>query len=410
MDEEKKQKRPRGTGSIYRPKWRDPKTGALMEASIYWIKYFRHGKPYRESSHSDKVTVAERLLKRRQGEIEKGELPGIVFDKVKFNELASDFLTDYRINAKDTLVKAERSVKYLAKFFGGMRATDITTAKVKEYIEKRMEADLSNASINRELAALKRMFHLGAQCTPPKVNLIPYIPMLKELNVRKGFFEHGEYLAVKEAHPEELRPIITFAYHSGWRKTEILGLMWDKVDLEQGIARLDPGETKNEKGRILYMNEELLQEIRRLHGKRQLGCPYVFHRNGVQIKGFRKAWNSACIKAGLWEPLKDDNGNVVIIKNKKGEEKIVKVPTKIPHDFRRTAIRDMIRSGTPERVAMEISGHKTRSVFDRYNIVSDQDLKDAAKRKQEYHDKQDSTLEIVKRGEIIPFQQTQAMK
>lgn len=407
MDEEKKQKRPRGTGSIFRPKWRDPKTEKLMEASIYWIKYFRDGKPYRESSHSDKITVAERLLKKRQGEIAEGKLPGIYFDKVTFGELAEDFLTDYRINGKDTLSKAERSVKYLKEFFGGMKATGITTAKVKTYIEKRMKAELSNASINRELAALKRMFHLGAQCTPPKVNLIPYIPMLKESNIRKGFFEHGEYLAVREALPEDLKPIITFAYHSGWRKAEILGLTWDKVDLEQGTVRLDPGETKNEKGRTLYMNEELLNEMHNLQSERRLGCPYLFHREGIQIKGFRKAWDSACIKAGLWEPLRDDNRDVVVVRNKKGEEKIVKVPTKIFHDFRRTAIRDMIRSGTPERVAMEISGHKTRSVFDRYNIVSEQDLKEAANRKQAYHEKQDSTVEIKKRGEVVSFQKAQ---
>ena len=409
MDEEKKQKRPKGTGSIYRPKWKDLKTGELIEGSIYWIKYYRCGKSYRESSKSDKITKAERLLKKRQGEISEGKLPGIYFDKVTFGELAEDFLTDYRINGKDTLSKAERSVKYLNEFFGGMKAVDVTTAKVKTYIEKRMEAGMSNASINRELAALKRMFHLGAQCTPPKVNLVPHIPMLKESNIRKGFFEHGEYLAVREALSEDLKPIVTFAYHSGWRKAEIFGLTWDKVDLEQGTVRLDPGETKNEKGRTLYMNEELLQEIHKLQSKRQLGCPYLFHRKGVQIKGFRKAWDSACIKVGLWESLKDDNGNVVVIRNKKGEEKMVKVPTKILHDFRRTAIRDMIRSGTPERVAMEISGHKTRSVFDRYNIVSEQDMKEAANRKQAYHEKQDSVIVDNKRGEVISFQQAQEM-
>ena len=396
--DELKQKRPRGTGSIFRPKWRDLKTGKLVEASIYWIKYFRNGKPYRESSHSDKITQAEKLLKKRQGEISEGKLPGIYFDKVKFDELAEDFLTDYRVNGKDTLAKAERSVKHLKKEFGGMRATDITTARVKKYVEKRMEADLSNASINRELAALKRMFHLAAQCTPPKVNLIPYIPMLKESNVRKGFFEHGEYLAVKGALPEEVRPIITFAYHSGWRKAEILGLTWNKVDLEEGTVRLDPGETKNEKGRTLYMNEELLQEIHKLHVQRRLGCSYLFHRDGEPIKDFRGAWDSACIKAGLFEVVRDDEGNET------------KNPTKIFHDFRRTAIRDMVRSGTPEKVAMEISGHKTRSVFDRYNIVSDQDLKKAAKRKQTYHEKQDSTVEMRKRGEVIPFQQAQGME
>jgi integrase len=399
MDEEKKHKRPRGTGSIFKPKWKDPKTGELVEGSIWWIKYYSNGKPHRESSHSDKTTKAEKLLKKRQGEISEGKLPGIYFDKVTFNELAEDFLTDYRINGKDTLDKAERSVKYLKEVFGGMKATDVTTAKVKEYIEKRMEADLSNASINRELAALKRMFRLGAQCTPPKVNLIPYIPMMKESNVRKGFFEYGEYLAIRKALPEDVKPIITFAYHSGWRKAEILGLTWDRVDLEQGSVRLDPGETKNEKGRTLYMNEEVLREIRKLHAKRQLGCPHLFHREGEQIKDFRGAWDSACIQAGLFRVVKDSEGN---------ENKI---PTKIFHDFRRTAIRDMVRSGVSERVAMEISGHKTRSVFDRYNIVSDQDLREAAKKKQVYHEKQASTVESVtpRRGKVIPLQQAQGM-
>jgi integrase len=376
---------------------------------IYWLKYYRHGKPYRESSKSDKITKAQKLLKKREGEIAEGKLPGIYFDKVTFNQLAEDFLTDYRINVKDTLSKAERSVKYLKEFFGGMKATEITTDKVKTYIEKRMEDEMSNASINRELAALKRMFHLGAQCTPPRVNLIPYIPMLKESNVRKGFFENGEYLALRDALPEDLKPIITFAYHSGWRKAEILGLTWDKVDLKEGTVRLDPGETKNEEGRTLYMNDELLEEMHKLQAKRYLGCPYVFHRDGKPIGGFRKVWISACIKIGLCEVLKDSEGRAVMVKNKKGNEKVVKVPTKIFHDFRRTAIRDLVRSGVSERIAMSISGHKTRNVFDRYNIVNDQDLKEATKKKQAYHEKLNAAVEPLQdsRGEIIPFKRAQ---
>jgi len=82
---------------------------------IFWIKYYRHGKPYRESSHGDKITKAQKLLKKREGEISEGKLPGIYFDKVTFNELAEDFLTDYRINMRDTISKAKRSVKYISR-------------------------------------------------------------------------------------------------------------------------------------------------------------------------------------------------------------------------------------------------------------------------------------------------------
>ena len=163
-------------GCIYKRKWKDKNTGKMIQGDVWWIKYYRHGKPYRESSKSDKITTAQRLLKTREGEIAEGKLPGIHFDKVTFEELAKDFITNYRVNARDTLTKAERSVKYLKETFGGMRVTDITTARVKTYIDKRMNEGLSNASINRELAALKRMFHLAAECTPPKVSMIPISP------------------------------------------------------------------------------------------------------------------------------------------------------------------------------------------------------------------------------------------
>jgi integrase len=396
-------------GSIYKRKWKDKKSGEMIEGDTFWIKYYRHGKPYRESSKSTQITKAQKLLKKREGEISEGKLPGIHFEKVTFDDLAKDFLTDYRVNGNDTLSKAERSVKYLGESFEGRKAVDITTDRVKAYMQKRMENGLSNASINRELAALKRMFHLAAQCTPPKVSMIPYIPMLKESNVRKGFFEFQEYKALKEVLPEELKPVVTFAYHSGWRKEEILALTWDRVDLKEGVVRLDPGETKNEEGRTIYMNEDLIAELRELFCQRRLDCPHVFQRDGNPIKDFRGAWDTACIKAGLCEVLKDEHGIPIVIKDKKGNEEVVKVPTKIFHDFRRTAIRDMVRSGVSERVAMRISGHKTRSVFDRYNIVSDQDLREAAQKKQTYFEKQDSKSEPVdqKRGEVIQLKQAQ---
>lgn len=77
-----------------------------------------------------------------------------------------------------------------------MRVTEISTAKIDGYIEERMTQGASNATFNRELAALKRMLNLGAQCTPPKLGRVPHNPMLEERNVRKGFFEHSQFAAV----------------------------------------------------------------------------------------------------------------------------------------------------------------------------------------------------------------------
>jgi len=239
-----------------------------------------------------------------------------------------------------------------------MRVPDITTAKVNAYIEERMTEGASNATINRELSALRRMLNLGAKQTPPKVDRVPYLPSFKENNVRKKFFKHEDYLMLLDALPSEFQPVVTFAYKTGWRKGEILGLTWSQVDLREGTVRIEAGEAKNEEARTIYTDTELKTLFKTRMAKRHLGFPYVFHRNGKRIKDFRGAWKKACKDVGL--------------------------AGKLFHDLRRTAVRNMVRAGIPERVAMMISGHKSRAVFDRYNIVNPEDLRPAASKHQAY--------------------------
>jgi hypothetical protein len=114
-------------GTIYKKKWKDKKTGQVYEGHIWWIKYYRYGKAYIESTKIDKKTKAEILLKQREGEIAQGKVPGVYFDKVSFDDLAKDFITYYRNNNRDTLQKAERSVRYLGESFSGIRVTNIST-------------------------------------------------------------------------------------------------------------------------------------------------------------------------------------------------------------------------------------------------------------------------------------------
>jgi integrase len=193
---------------------------------------------------------------------------------------------------------------------------------------------------------------------------------LVEDNVRTGFFGEVEFLALQEALPAYLKPVASFAYTFGWRKSEILGLTWDRVDLAAGTVRLDPGTTKNREGRTVILTADLravlLEQWKQacLIVKKRTpeatardiaeAVPWVFHRNGKPIRDFRGAWATACTTAGL--------------------------TGRIPHDFRRSAVRNMTRAGIPERVAMKITGHLTRSVFDRYDIVSEADIRQAAER------------------------------
>lgn len=312
--------------------------------------------------------VAKKLLDRREGNIAKGKLPGVHFEKVTFDQLAEDFLRDYRINQKKSIKRAERSVDVLKTFFEGYRVPEIITPKIREYIEERMQGDAANATINRELAALKRMLNLGRNQSPPLVDRVPYIPMLKENNARKGFFEHGEYLAVREAVPGYLKDFVTFAYKTGWRVSEIATLTWNQVDQKQGIVRLEVGETKNDEARTVYLDSEMKAIFEALWKNKRSLLPYVFLNRSRKdrIKRFDKAWEKAC--------------------------KDAKIGLRHFHDFRRTAVRNMVRSGVPERVAMMISGHKTRSIFDRYNIVNDADLKAAAQQQEKYLEKVMGTI------------------
>jgi integrase len=231
------------------------------------------------------------------------------------------------------------------------------------------------------------MLNLGARQTPPKVNRVPYIPMLKENNARKGFFEHDEFLALRDALPGYLKPYVTFAYKVGWRDQEISNLTWDQVDLKNGIVTLRVGETKNDDARTVYLDDELKTIFRRqwdLLKQSKKILPYVFpNKKGtgpnIDIRG---TWNRACRTLGLGYGYSIGQNYA-----RTWEKDLPPGPTL--HDFRRTAVRNMVRSGIPERVAMMISGHKTRSVFDRYNIVSDTDLRRAAEQQQAYLKKQE---------------------
>jgi integrase len=339
----------------------------LRDQGPWWIKYQVDGRPQCVSSGSDKKKVAEDLLKEREGDVVKGLPLTAQVGKVRYEEAAEDLLNDYRTNARRSLVTLTHRLKHLQPFFGGRRLTGITTALVRTFVVKRQTTGASNAEINRELTALKRMFTLALQ--GGKLMARPHIPLLQEHNVRQGFFEPEQFASVRGHLPLHMRAIVEFANITGWRTpSEILPLEWRQVDLKAAEVRLDPGTTKNGEGRVFPFTTELrriLEEQQRVasHIAQEAGTivRYVFcyttgQKTGKRItdSGFNKAWRKASIAAGC--------------------------PGRIPHDFRRTAVRNLVRASIPERVAMQLTGHKTRAVFERYNIVSPGDLRDAARR------------------------------
>jgi integrase len=190
---------------------------------------------------------------------------------------------------------------------------------------------------------------------------------LTENNTRQGFFERPDLEAVVAALPAYLQDFTRFAYLTGWRKGEIISLRWSDVDRDAGAIRLRPEAAKTGRGRTVMLEGDLADLIDRRWEARLLEkdgnvrvAALVFHRDGEPVGDFRKAWATACQAAG--------------------------VPDKLFHDLRRTAARNMVRAGVPERVAMAVTGHLTRSMFDRYNIVSEDDLRMAAQKTTLYVD------------------------
>ena len=272
-----------------------------------------------------------------------------------------------------------RIAKHLTPFFGANRPmATITGALVEAYKAKR-KADtvvspqskatrpVKNATINRELAWLKQMFTIAIK--QGKLVTRPTIELLPEHNARQGFLEPEQIEVVLKHLPEDLRPVVRFAAITGWRvRSEVLTREWRHVDFRAGTVRLDPGEAKNKEPCTFVFTAELRKLLEAQHAERErlrkrgYNVPWVFFRMVAKgrggplqpraIKSIVKAFKRACRKAGC--------------------------PGRIPHDLRRSAVRRFVRLGIPDGVAMKLTGHKTRSVFDRYNIVSEDDLRDAA--------------------------------
>jgi integrase len=340
-------------GHIYRPKL---KSGG--KCSVWWLKYFTNGRCVRESAGTKSEQQARRVLKDREGRAVSGQPVLPRADKIRLAELAEDLKNDYRAKRRRSFEKLEDVLAHVLAAFGNHHAQSVTAADVTAYVAKRQVDGAANATINRELAALKRMYRLAIK--GEKLYRAPAVEMLPENNARTGFFEREQFEAVRDHLPAYAQPVVTFMYVTGWRiRSEVLSLRWSQVDFRANTVRLEAGTTKNGEGRTFVMTPELrlcLQAQRAAtdawERKTDREIPWVFHRDSAQMKGFRKAWKTACKAAG--------------------------VPGRIPHDFRRTAVRNLQRAGVPQSVAMAMVGHKTVSIYRRYSIVDESMLRDAA--------------------------------
>ncbi|MFO7914430.1 MAG: site-specific integrase, partial [Candidatus Krumholzibacteriales bacterium] len=295
-------------------------------------------------------------------------------ENVTLKQLCKAYITDYEINNQRTVARARQVTNHLMNHFGNITAAEITTDRVNKYIQERQGEGAANATINRELSGLIKMFNLAVKARKISRDSVPVIEKLEEAPPKEGFFEHEDFMEFIQHLPEYIRGMVVFGYKRGCRLGELQNLKWANVYRDEGYIVIEAREAKNKQSRKVPLDAELKEVLRKQFVNRRLDSEYVFRGLGKRIKDFRYSWNKACKAIGV-----HGYRGVRGFENPKPGDRQLTF-----HDLRRTAIRNMIRGGVTERVAMKISGHKTRSVFDRYDIVSDADLMNASNKVERY--------------------------
>jgi integrase len=337
----------------------------------HWIAYYVDGVEHRESAGNTRAD-AKRKLKARLNEIHSGTFIDPRKAKITVNELLDNYITHLKNKGAKSIPGLVSGLKPMRSAFGIRRAIDIKSPQIEKFISDQLNIGKKNSTINRGVSALRSAYNLAKRQNILKD--VPYFTTLKEDNARQGFFEKVELEAIMPHLPSHLVDFVRFAYQSGWRKAEISSLTWGSVDCFGKEIRLRT--SKNNEGRSLPIVGGLADIIERSWASHEdelkrgsAICQWVFHRNGKQIGRFDKAWKIACDKGGC--------------------------SGKLFHDFRRTAVRNMTRAGTPETVAMQITGHKTNSMFRRYNITSQDDKRRALLETEKYLEDQPIEKRII---------------
>ncbi len=321
---------PYGSGILYR------------RGKVWWIQYYDAGQRVRISSGSHDRAEARRQLALIQSRIAQGSPR--VHRQSTVGDLLDLLLADYgRSESRSAYSVSKRLEKHVRPTLGQIRADHLRVATVQKYIDDRRQAKAAPATINRELAILRRALRLAYQSGVIERE-IP-IPSLPERNARTGFVEESGYRALITAAPDYLRPIICVAYRTGIRLGELLALRRQQYDVTAGLIRLT--RTKTDLPRTVPVYSDMAGFLAMLPP----GRTWLFERDGRKIIDFRGAWAATTAAAGL-AGLRF-------------------------HDLRRSAVRNMERAGIPRGVAMAISGHQTEAVYRRYDIVSEADIRDA---------------------------------
>jgi integrase len=325
---------------------------ALVKFSgrVWWIEYYDHDKRLRrERIGPNKEAAEHRLREVLSARAEGRHIKKSPDARTMFKELAQWYLELEEVKAKKSYRRDKLSVKCLSPMFGGLLLKDITPALIEKYKQKRLnemtryKRPPKPATINRELACLKTIFGKAKKNGKAERHPAQGLKMLKENNERDRLLSQKEYIRLLAHAPTHLKLLIKLGYHTGMRQGEIMGLTWGQVDFKEGFICLMPEDTKTNEGREVPLHPELIEMFKTI--PRGLPGVKVFTMNEFPWETFK----NACKQAGI------ENFTF--------------------HDLRHTAINNWRLQGHDYFRIMAASGHKTMSVFKRYNKVSREELR-----------------------------------
>ncbi len=346
---------------------------AFTRGGRWWIGFYVNGKQRREPARvvdrgelrpAKDEREALKALRVARTDVASGRYVPPSTRRTTVKEILDEYLQHQENQKRRAVKRLGYHLKPVREFFDGCHAGEVTTARIERYTKERLALGRAPATVNRELEGLRGAFRHAMRRTPPLVAAVPFVPMLHVENARQGFLSRADFEAlVAKIDDADVRDYVAWLFWTGMRFGETSHLTWDMLDRETWTLRLHASAAKTGEGRTLALTGPLLAIIERRDQVRDLKCAYIFHRGGRRVRQFWATWAAACRAVGLVPGRKDGI---------------------TPHDLRRTAVRNMVRAGVDPTVAMKVSGHKTPTMFRRYNIVSEEDLRLAMDRTAAY--------------------------
>lgn len=372
-----------GTGRVFRAGY--TKNGVRHETKAYWIAYYVNGKEKREPAKTTVFTEALKMLKLRQAGVSAAKTGDTPQEPITIEKLIDLIEADYLQEGRRSIMTLRRSrFPHLRAYFGTTDLSKIDGAALKKYRDHRKAQKASNGSVNREVAVVTRAMRLAEERN--MITAVPHVKKLNENNARSGFFEWDTFQLLLTKIDPWWHELYTTAYITGWRiDDELCPLTWAQVDFMNKMLRLDPGTTKNDEGRNFPFTPLLektlkVQRLRvdALQKDKDRIVKWVFPREHTKGRGV------ACMPlTSAYKPFK--------------RAAIALGLKRLQHDFRRTAVRNLENAGVPRPTAKRMVGHKTDSMYERYNIVDKKSIEVGREKLAEYEAKVLAFAETEKR-------------